>query len=49
MTIELDPSLMSRTVTAWFGDETLDEVIESICLLVQAECDIDADGVSIGG
>ena len=44
-----DPALTARTVTAWFGDETLDEVIESICLLVQAECGIDADGVSIGG
>ena len=44
-----DPALMTRTVTAWFGDETLDEVVESICLLVQAECDIDASGVSIGG
>ena len=44
-----DPALTTRTVTAWFGDETLDEVVESICLLVQAECDIDAGGVSIGG
>ena len=44
-----DPALTTRTVTAWFGDETLDEVVESICLLVQAECDIDASGVSIGG
>ncbi len=44
-----DPALTRRTVTAWFGDETLDEVVESICLLVQAECDIDAGGVRIGG
>ena len=44
-----DPALMTRTVTAWFGDETLDEVVESICLLVQAECAIDPSGVSIGG
>ena len=50
VTIALDdPALTTRTLTAWFGDETLDEVVESICLLVQAECDIDADGVSIGG
>ncbi len=48
--IELDdPALTDRTVTAWFGDESLEEVVESICLLVQAECDIDAGGVSIGG
>ncbi len=48
--IELnDPALSTRTVTAWFGDDTLDEVVESICLLVQAECDIDADWVRIGG
>ncbi len=44
-----DPALTLRTVTAWFGDETLDAVIEAICLLVQAECDIDAGGVSVGG
>ena len=44
-----DPALTARTVTAWFGDETLDEVVESICLLVQAECEIDVSGVSIGG
>ena len=44
-----DPALTARTVTAWFGDESLDEVVESICLLVQAECEIGADGVSIGG
>ncbi len=50
VTIALDdPALTTRTLTAWFGDETLDEVVESICLLVQAECDIDASGVSIGG
>ncbi len=50
VTIALDdPTLTTRTLTAWFGDETLDEVVESICLLVQAECDIDAGGVSIGG
>ena len=50
VTIALDdPALTTRTLTAWFGDETLDEVVESICLLVQAECDIDAGGVSIGG
>ena len=44
-----DPALTRRTVTAWFGDETLDEVVESICLLVQAECEIDPEGVRIGG
>ena len=50
VTVRLDdPALTRRTVTAWFGDETLDEVVESICLLVQAECDIDADEVRIGG
>ena len=44
-----DPALTTRTVTAWFGDETLAEVVESICLLVQAECDVEAGGVNIGG
>ena len=41
--------LSSRTLTAWFGDDSLDEVVESICLLVQAECEVDMDGVNIGG
>ena len=50
VTIEMDdPALASRTVTAWFVDETLDEVVESLCLLVQAECETDVDGVTIGG
>ena len=50
VTIELeDAALSARTVTAWFGDESLEEVVESICLLVQAECDVDAGGVIIGG
>ena len=44
-----DPALATRTVTAWFGDEALYEVVEAICLLVQADCEIDADGVNIGG
>jgi ferric-dicitrate binding protein FerR (iron transport regulator) len=44
-----DPALMARTVTASFADESLDEVVEFICLLVQAECEIGADGVIIGG
>ena len=48
--IELtDPALTRRTVTAWFENETLEEVIDSICLLVQAECR-SVDGVyRIGG
>ena len=44
-----DPALAARTLTAWFGDETLDEVVESICLLVQAECEVAPNRVSIGG
>jgi len=50
VTIRLDdPALTRRTVTAWFEDETLEEVVESVCLLVQADCEIDPDGVRIGG
>ena len=50
VTIQLDdPALSRRTVTAWFGDETLDEVVESVCLLVQADCEVDPAGVRIGG
>lgn len=49
VTIELaDPALTRRTLTAWFGDEPLDEVVEAMCLLVEAECDVDARPLRVG-
>jgi ferric-dicitrate binding protein FerR (iron transport regulator) len=43
-----DPAISERTVTAWFADRPLDEVIRVICAASLAECTI-ADGmVDIG-
>ena len=50
VTIELtDPALTRRTLTAWFADETMEEVIDSICLLVGAECESVDGRYRIGG
>ena len=47
VTVSVQDGLSARTLTAWFADESLDEVVESICLLVQAECERDPDGFNI--
>ena len=49
VTVTVQDGLSARSLTAWFADDSLQEVVESICLLVGAECEIDADGVRIGG
>jgi transmembrane sensor len=37
--IELsEPSLARRTVTAWFGGYTLEQVMEVVCMVANAEC-----------
>ncbi len=48
VTVSVEDGLSTRSLTAWFGDDPLHEVVESICLLVGAECTIDADGVRVG-
>jgi transmembrane sensor len=35
-----DSTLASRSVTAWFGDETLSQVVNTICQVVGARCTI---------
>lgn len=35
-----DTTLASRTVTAWFEDETLEEVVNTVCQVVGATCSI---------
>ncbi|MEQ8329697.1 MAG: FecR domain-containing protein [Longimicrobiales bacterium] len=43
-----DPALAGRRVTAWFGDEPLEEVVASVCLVVGAtRCEVGAEGVSL--
>lgn len=46
--VELGEDVEARTLTAWFGDEALGEVVESICLILQAECEVRPDVVRIG-
>lgn len=42
-----DERLRRLRVTAWFGDETLEEVTEVVCLTVGARCAATATGVDI--
>ena len=42
-----DPQLAKRTVTAWFTDESLQEVIAVVCRVVDAQCTIDGATVDI--
>ncbi len=43
-----DPALPSQSVTAWFSDRPLEEVVRVVCSLVAAECAVAGDGVTIG-
>jgi len=43
-----DPALPSQSVTAWFSDRPLEEVVRVVCTLVAAECAVAGDGVTIG-
>ena len=42
-----DPVLARRTVTAWFTDESLQEVIAVVCRVVDAQCTIDGATIDI--
>ena len=37
-----------RRITAWFGEETFEEVAESLCLVTEADCSTLGDGMRIG-
>jgi ferric-dicitrate binding protein FerR (iron transport regulator) len=43
-----DPALASQSVTSWFSDRPLEEVVRVVCSLVAAECAVTGDGVTIG-
>ena len=42
-----DPALAERTVTAWFTEEEVEEVLTVICRVVDAHCTRRGDTVSI--
>ena len=42
-----DPELARRTVTAWFEDEPLEAVVNTVCLVVGARCAV-GDTVEVG-
>ncbi len=46
--VTVQESLRDRSLTAWFEDDPLEEVVESICLLVEARCEVATSGVRIG-
>jgi ferric-dicitrate binding protein FerR (iron transport regulator) len=35
-----DPEIADETVTVWFGDEAIDDVLLVLCRLVEADCDV---------
>lgn len=37
--IDVDPALRERTITAWFSDWSLDDVMTVFCTVVEARCD----------
>ncbi len=42
-----DEHLKARTITAWFAGDTLEEVMEVVCIIASAECVIDGSQVTI--
>lgn len=42
-----DPSVAERRVTAWFGVESFDEVVTTICRVVDAQCAFDGERVTV--
>ena len=44
---DVDPSVEHRRVTAWFEDESLEEVVDAVCMVVDARCEVSAEGVVI--
>ncbi|GMV07849.1 MAG: hypothetical protein AMXMBFR53_41240 [Gemmatimonadota bacterium] len=47
--VEVDAALSDRRVTAWFEDETLDEVVAAVCLVVGARCAVGDSLVTMTG
>jgi len=47
-TVRVAPGLEARRVTAWFGDESLEEVVSAVCLVVAARCEVNDTTVMVG-
>jgi len=43
-----DTLLMSRTLTMWFADRTLEDVLTAVCTVIDAKCWINDKTVTIG-
>jgi transmembrane sensor len=43
-----DDALSRRRITAWFGDESLEEVISAVCLVAGVRCSVGESEVTIG-
>ena len=43
-----DRTLAARRITAWFGEETLDEVVADLCLVAGVACTTTEDGAVLG-
>ena len=44
-----DPSLAARRVTAWFDEESLEQVLEAICTVTAVSCRVGPESAVIGG
>jgi ferric-dicitrate binding protein FerR (iron transport regulator) len=40
--VEVDSTVARRRVTAWFEDESLDEVVSAVCLVAGVKCEVRA-------
>lgn len=47
--VDVDEALSDRRITAWFGDEPLEEVVSAICVVAGASCEIVGPTVAIRG
>jgi len=44
----LDEALSEVRITAWFEDESIEEVVSAVCLMASAPCEVDEAVVTIG-
>lgn len=44
-----DSSLEEIRITAWFEDESLEEVVRAVCMVARLPCEVDDEGIVIGG
>jgi hypothetical protein len=47
--VQVDPSIEDRRVTAWFEDEPAEEVVAAVCLVVGARCEVGDSLVTMSG